>query len=77
MDSWRAILQGVRPRAFRISVEDVRVAAGDASGFVTCVEVVETDDSKGRWVAARARALACMRMRGTRFAPLNLLFQGA
>jgi hypothetical protein len=51
LESWRAILRGVRPRAFRISVEDVRVFASDSSGWVTCVEVVEADDSQGRTVA--------------------------
>jgi ketosteroid isomerase-like protein len=50
--SWRAILAGVRPGAFRISAEDVRVViAGDDVGVVTCVEVVEADDGRGRTVA--------------------------
>lgn len=50
--SWRAILSGVRPGAFRISAEDVRVViAGDDVGVVTCVEVVEADDGRGRTVA--------------------------
>lgn len=48
IESWRAILRGVRPRAFRIKIEDVRVWAGDASGYVTCTEVVEADESQGR-----------------------------
>lgn len=51
MESWRSILRGVRPGAFQITVEDVRVFATDASGFVTCTEVVEADDSQGRTVA--------------------------
>jgi hypothetical protein len=50
--SWRAILAGVRPGAFRITAEDVRVViAGDDVGVVTCVEVVEADDGRGRTVA--------------------------
>lgn len=48
MESWRSILAGVRPRAFRIDLEDVRVFATDNSGFVTCVEIVDADDSAGR-----------------------------
>lgn len=57
IDSWRSILKGVRPRAFKITVEDVRVFAGDSSGFVTCMEVVEADDSQGRCAARRRRRL--------------------
>jgi len=50
--SWRAILSGVRPGAFRISAEDVRVViAGGGVGVVSCVEVVEADDGRGRTVA--------------------------
>jgi hypothetical protein len=48
MDSWKAILKNVRPRAFRISLDDVRVFASDGHGFVTCVEVMDADDTKGR-----------------------------
>jgi hypothetical protein len=55
MESWRAILKNVRPNAFKVSLEDVRVYAGDTSGFVTCVEVIDADDSVGR-CARRAAA---------------------
>lgn len=48
MESWRSILAGVRPRAFRIDLEDVRIFATDAYGYVTCVEIVDADDSAGR-----------------------------
>ncbi len=48
LESWRSILAGVRPRAFRIDLDDVRVWANDNSGFVTCVEVIDADDSMGR-----------------------------
>eukprot|EP00197_Chlamydomonas_leiostraca_P011393 CAMPEP_0202867756 /NCGR_PEP_ID=MMETSP1391-20130828/9606_1 /ASSEMBLY_ACC=CAM_ASM_000867 /TAXON_ID=1034604 /ORGANISM="Chlamydomonas leiostraca, Strain SAG 11-49" /LENGTH=211 /DNA_ID=CAMNT_0049547819 /DNA_START=20 /DNA_END=655 /DNA_ORIENTATION=+ len=51
MDSWKAVLKNIRPRAFRISLEDVRVYASDGQGYVTCVEVMDADDSKGRIVA--------------------------
>jgi hypothetical protein len=55
LESWAAILRGVRPNAFKISLEDVRVfALSKTTGLVTCVEVVEADDSKGRWVRQRA-----------------------
>jgi translation initiation factor 2A len=48
MASWRTVLQGVRPRAFKIELEDVRIWANETTGFVTCVEVIDTDDSEGR-----------------------------
>jgi hypothetical protein len=49
MESWASILRGVRPNAFKITLEDVRVfALSETTGLVTCVEVVEADDSKGR-----------------------------
>ncbi|KAG2484507.1 hypothetical protein HYH03_016650 [Edaphochlamys debaryana] len=48
MDSWRTILRGVRPGAFRVALEDVRVFAREDMGFVTCVEVIDADDSMGR-----------------------------
>lgn len=49
MESWASILRGVRPGAFQIGLEDVRVfALSDVTGLVTCVEVVEADDSRGR-----------------------------
>lgn len=51
MESWRATLRGVRPNAFRITVNDVRVFASESHGWVTCTEVVEADDSRGRTVA--------------------------
>jgi hypothetical protein len=51
LESWRSILSGVRPRAFKLGVEDVRAwAASDTMGFVTCIEVIDADDSMGRWV---------------------------
>lgn len=48
MASWAQILRGVRPNAFKISVEEVRVFASGDHGFVTCVEVIDADDSGGR-----------------------------
>ncbi|KAJ9531636.1 hypothetical protein QJQ45_021762 [Haematococcus lacustris] len=51
MDSWRSILKGVRPRAFNITLEDVRIYADEAHAFVTCVEVINADDSQGRITA--------------------------
>lgn len=48
------VLKNVRPRAFRLSLEDVRVFAPSAEGvaYVTCVEVIDADDSQGRCVGA-------------------------
>jgi translation initiation factor 2A len=54
----------VRPRAFRITVEDVRVFASDSSGFVTCTEVVDADDSEGRWAGVRGQGGAVFRSSG-------------
>ncbi|GIL79642.1 hypothetical protein Vretimale_12340 [Volvox reticuliferus] len=51
MDSWRAILRNVRPGAFKVKLEDVRVFAQEDMGFVTCVEIIDADDSEGRIVA--------------------------
>jgi len=48
MESWKAILRGVRPGAFKIEIEDVRIWANETAGFVTCVEVIDADDSQGR-----------------------------
>ncbi|PNH08063.1 Eukaryotic translation initiation factor 2A [Tetrabaena socialis] len=51
MESWRTVLRGVRPGAFKVKLEDVRVYAREDAGFVTCVEVIDADDSTGRIVA--------------------------
>lgn len=51
MESWRKVLKNVRPRAFKIELEDVRVYASEDSAYVTCVELVDADDSQGRIVA--------------------------
>jgi hypothetical protein len=48
MESWRAILCNVRPGAFKVKLEDVRVFAREDMGFVTCVEIINADDSMGR-----------------------------
>ncbi|GFR49368.1 hypothetical protein Agub_g11394 [Astrephomene gubernaculifera] len=49
--SWGAVLRHVRPGAFKLVLEDVRVHARGDMGFVTCVEVVDADDSRGRILA--------------------------
>ncbi|KXZ56093.1 hypothetical protein GPECTOR_2g975 [Gonium pectorale] len=51
MESWRAILRNVRPGAFKVRLEDVRVHAREDFGFVTCVEIIDADDSTGRIIA--------------------------
>jgi len=48
LKSWQMILSGGR---LNIALEDVRVYATDAMGYVTAVEVVDAEDSKGRIVA--------------------------
>jgi translation initiation factor 2A len=51
MESWRKVLKNVRPRAFQIQLQDVRIYATETYGYVTCVEVIDADDSKGRIAA--------------------------
>jgi hypothetical protein len=51
MESWKKVLKNVRPRAFNIILEDVRIYATETYGYVTCVEVIDADDSKGRIAA--------------------------
>lgn len=46
MESWTMILRGSLPMS--ITLEDVRVYAGDSMAYVTCVEVIEVGDSRGR-----------------------------
>lgn len=48
LKSWKLILSGGR---LDIKLEDVRVYATDTMGYVTAVEVVNAEDSKGRIVA--------------------------
>lgn len=48
LESWQSILRHIKPRAFKISLEDVRVHATETFGYVTCVEVMKGDDSTGR-----------------------------
>lgn len=48
LESWKNILRNVRPNAFKVILEDVRVWAGEEVGFVTCTEVIDADDSTGR-----------------------------
>lgn len=47
MESWGLILRGA---PMSISLEDVRVYAGDTAAYVTCVEVMDAGDSRGRCV---------------------------
>lgn len=47
MESWRVILRGV---PMSISLEDVRIFVSDSMAFVTCIEVMDAGDSRGRCV---------------------------
>ena len=49
LESWRVILRGM---PMDISLEDVRVCARDGAAFVTCVEIMEAGDSRGRCISA-------------------------
>jgi len=48
MESWKSVLSNIRPRAFMIDLEDVRISASDFSAYVTCIELINADDNKGR-----------------------------
>ena len=45
LESWRLVLRG---QPMDISIEDVRVYARDFAAFVTCTEVMEAGNSRGR-----------------------------
>lgn len=47
MESWRLML-GNTDGFMRFKLEDVRVFAGDTEAFVTCVEVIDAADTRGR-----------------------------
>ena len=47
LESWQLVLRG---QPMDISVEDVRVYARDGAAFVTCTEVMEAGNSRGRCV---------------------------
>ena len=47
MESWRLIL-GNSNGYMRFQLEDVRVYAGDEQALVTCVEVIDATDTRGR-----------------------------
>lgn len=46
LESWRLVLRGL---PMEITLEDVRVCARDGAAFVTCTEVMEAGDSRGRY----------------------------
>eukprot|EP00798_Chlamydomonas_sp_ICE-L_P026999 gene26999-9017_t len=47
MSSWKSILTNIRPGAFKVKIEDVRIAASEHNGFVTCVEMMNADETQG------------------------------
>lgn len=47
LESWRMVLRG----DFYIKLENVRVHATEDAGYVTCVEVMNAENSKGRTIA--------------------------
>ncbi len=46
LESWRLVLRGL---PMEITLEDVRVCVRDSAAFVTCTEVMEAGDSRGRY----------------------------
>ena len=49
MEGWRLMLAN-SDGYMRFQLEDVRVYAGDEQAFVTCVEVIDAADTRGRCV---------------------------
>jgi len=50
MESWKLML-GTSDGYMRFELEDVRVFAGDTEAVVTCVEVIDASDTRGRCAA--------------------------
>jgi translation initiation factor 2A len=48
MESWNIVLSGAN---FDILLKDVRVHASENQGWVTCLEVMDGEDSRGRLIA--------------------------
>ena len=48
LESWKVILGSAR---VKIQLHDVRIYATETEGYVTCVEVMDAGDSKGKIVA--------------------------
>lgn len=51
LTGWELVLKSASPGTLRIQVSDVRTAVSREQAFVTCLELVETDASRGRVVA--------------------------
>lgn len=47
MEGWRLLLPGMG-NAARLDIQDVRIHTWDRSAFVTCVEIIEQGDARGR-----------------------------
>ncbi len=58
MESWRLML-GNSDGYMRFQLEDVRVYAGDEQALVTCVEVIDATDTRGRCSLKGFVAVAC------------------
>jgi len=63
MESWKLML-GTSDGYMRFELEDVRVFAGDTEAVVTCVEVIDASDTRGR--CAALAYLILLRHWGTR-----------
>lgn len=54
MESWRIVLAG---SSLDIMLQDVRVHASESYGMVTCLEVMDGEDSRGRQVLVGANTI--------------------
>ena len=69
LESWRLVLRG---RPVEITLEDVRVCARDGAAFVTCTEVMEAGDSRGRYALCLVPNFVCPRL-SLRYVPAGTL----
>ena len=60
LESWRVILRGM---PMDITLENVRVCARDGAAFVTCTEIMEAGDGRGRCPPAPAPPCTCLPVR--------------
>jgi ketosteroid isomerase-like protein len=51
MAGWQVILKSARPGTVKIEVSDVRTAVSAGQAFVTCLELLDSQDNRGRIVA--------------------------
>ena len=51
LESWSMVMNGLRKGLLEINLENKMTYATDTNAYVTCVEVIDAGDSRGRMVA--------------------------